>query len=180
MKRFIIKMVGVGVIILVVIALAFSVDRLRKENKRLSNNNEVLMSNSDYMLELTKRELKEYYRDIVDSLSNYGVKNIETIVRYQYRYLDTTIVKDTLIFIYDTIRDDFRASFAIDDDCFTIEGDVLKNGTIEVNKREFRDTAIVAMYKEKRCFRRAKYKAIAISYCSGDTLGITDYIKVVR
>lgn len=179
---------GVKVLIVVVIIGMIAggiglIGYLVKENGRLRDNSEILLSETrDEMLALTRKELKSYYEGIIDTLNSYGVRtrNVENIVRVSYKNIDTTVVREEVVYVYDSNNEVLWGEFLFEDRCYTIGGIVYGDSVVELNRREYHDSIMIALYKKRRFFRKPKYKAIAVSSCMGDTIQVIDNIKVVK
>lgn len=176
------KFVIATILLLVVVVLAIAVFSLKKEKDRLALNLEVEMSNNyDAQQTITYNELKEYFAKEVKTLKEYGVKtkNIENIVNIEYRYSDTLLYRDTLIYVYDTIKLLKTAEFDLDGQCWSVSGYV-DTANVYIKNVSVHDSIVLALYKEKRkcLFEKRKVKAIAISSCKGDTLHVYRNLKI--
>lgn len=179
------KYLFIAIIILVaaIATLSAILTKQIREKNRLKNNFDIEASGRfEEMQTLTKSELKKYHADMVKTLAEHGVKakQIENIVNIRYHYIDSTIIKDTLIKIYDTTKNRFTKQFEIADKCFSMKGFVY-DSNIVIKERSFKDSILISLYKKRKClFKRPVYKAIAISSCSGDTLQILNNIKIQK
>jgi ABC-type transport system involved in Fe-S cluster assembly fused permease/ATPase subunit len=180
MKKYLI--IALCVLLGVVVLLGALLGKMSKENKRLKNNLDIeLKQELNTQQTITTKELKQYFNEEVETLKKYNIKpsQVENIIKVSYVYKDTLTSIDTLIYVYDTVRKTNIAGFEIEKNCHTVSGCVSENN-IEINSIETSDTLLISLYKEKRkcLFKQRKIKAIAISKCSGDTLGILRNLKV--
>lgn len=129
------------------------------------------------------QELKEYFSKEVEILKANGIKprNVENIIEVSYIMRDSTRYRDTLVYIYDTVRMSRTADFCVKADCYSVDGRIYDD-TLEIYGLTAYDEILVALYREKRkcLFERQKIKAVAISACSGDTLAVLRNLKVER
>lgn len=173
----------IAVLILVVGILAAIVISVTKEKNRISENYRVEVTGQMNELQtLTVKELKKYHSDITTELKKFGIRagQVTNIVNVKYSYRDTLIRRDTLIYVYDTIKHAAAADFEITDKCFSIAGCV-ENSNIYITDYSHTDSILIALYKKRQCiFKKPTYKAIAISSCSGDTLQILNNIKIQK
>lgn len=171
----------------VVLALAISVWRnvsLRREAGRLKADLETEISGrTDEQQVLTKAELREYFDGYVKELKEYGVRtgSVENIVNIEYRIRDTTIVREKVITVYDTVRRNYRQEFDVRTECYRIAGDVC-DSVVTIREHDLSDDILVTLYRERRkcLFDRRKVKAIAISQCKGDTLKILRNLRIQK
>jgi hypothetical protein len=178
----VIKIALAAALLIAVVALAITVSSLKKEKDRLAYNLEVEMSNShDTQQTITYAELKEYFSKEIQTLKEHGVrpKNVENIINVQYRLIDTLLYRDTLIYVYDTVKSLRKANFDIRSQCWSVSGYV-DSSDIYIDNFDFNDSITVALYKERRkcLFEKRKVKAIAISQCKGDTLHVYRNLKI--
>ncbi len=182
------KWIGI-VAAFVVLTLALTLSlirtaRLEDENRAIRSSLETEIER-DYSVqqEITRRELKKYFADEVAKFKEYGIKakNVENIINVEYRIVDSTRYRDTLVWVYDTMGVERVAPFAVQADCYTMEG-VIFGDTLEVICHQNTDDILVSLYREKRkcLFERQRIKAIAVSGCTGDTLRILRNIKVMK
>ena len=173
----------IAVLLLVIGILTVVLISVSKEKNRISENFKVEVTGQMSELQtLTKQELKKYHSDITRELKTFGIKagQVTNIVNVKYNYRDTLIKKDTLIYVYDTIKHISTADFKISDKCFSIAGRV-ENSNIYITDYSHTDSILIALYKKRKClFQKPIYRAIAISSCSGDTLQILNNIKIQK
>lgn len=170
------KIAAVVLMIAAIVIMAICLKRQGDEKRRLKENFDI-----EVKKELSKQqkisvgELKEYFHKEVETLKEFGIKpkDVEQIVEISYYRHDTTVYRDTLIYIYDTIRSAKTADFCVETDCFNIDGQIIGD-TLEIHDIKSYDEILIALYKEKKkcLFDKRRVKAIAISGCSGDTLAI--------
>lgn len=155
-----------------------------KEIKRLRENfNIEVIGEHNVQQNVTKKELKELFKEELAELKKYGVKpgQIENIINVEYRYIDTMRYRDTLVWVYDTVIRAHRTPFEIDGDCYSISGEIYAD-TLVIGCYQSNDEILLSLYKEKRkcLFEKRKVRAIAVSACKGDTLAILRNLKVVK
>ena len=170
------KIAAVVLMIAAIVIMAICLKKQGDEKRRLKENFDI-----EVKKELSKQqkisvgELKEYFHKEVETLKEFGIKpkDVEQIVEISYYRHDTTVYRDTLIYIYDTIRSAKTADFCVETDCFNIDGQIIGD-TLEIHDIKSYDEILIALYKEKKkcLFDKRRVKAIAISGCSGDTLAI--------
>jgi flagellar basal body-associated protein FliL len=171
-----IKVVVVVLMVAAIVIMAICLKRQGAEKRRLKENYDIELS-KDHSQQQTVdvQELKDYFSKEVATLKEHGIKprDVENIIEVTYYVRDTTIYRDTLVYIYDTIRNAHRACFCVETDCFNIDGQIVGD-TLEIRDIKSYDDILVALYKEKpKClFGKRRVKAIAISGCTGDTLAI--------
>lgn len=157
---------------------------VKKELRRVADNYAAEIA-GDYsrQQELTVREFKQYFGREVSQLKEYGIKagRVENVVEVRYIVKDTTRWRDTLVYVYDTVRNVTAAPFDIKGGCWEVSGQV-RGDTLEVASVSMADDITVALYREKRkcLFERTRVRAIAISRCSGDTVAVTRNLKIRR
>lgn len=184
MKKVIIE-IALGVVaVALIIILIITTTRQRKEIQRVKDNLEIqLREDFSKEQEITKQELKKYYEGVLDSLKKVaGVKpkQIEHIVQVRYNYIDSTVYKDSMVTVYDTIRHIGVKQFQITSQCNYVEGKVIGD-SIFIDKLEYNDNITMVLYKEKRkCFARKSYRACAISSCKNDTIAVSNNLRVVK
>ena len=154
----------------------------KKELKRVKANYEALVQGeNDVQQQITKAEFKEYFSEQAALIKEYGVKagQVQNFIEVKYVIKDSTRVKDTLVYVYDTINDTKKSDFHLEGKCWSLDGTVSDN-TIEAYNYESNDKLSVALYKEKRkcLFAKRRVKAIAVSECKGDTLAILRNLKI--
>jgi hypothetical protein len=182
MKKLLIKIAVFVLLITLILCLCLWIAKLRSENKRLGTNYAAEVS-KDYSAQqtITTKELKQYFKEEVSQLQEYDVKakNIENIIKIQYKVMDSLHVRDTLLFIYDTIKHYSIANFDLTTKCNHIKG-TISQSQIEITEIETTDTILIALYKEKRTclFQPRKVRAIALSQCKRDTLAVLRNLKV--
>ena len=129
------------------------------------------------------RDLKEYFTREVAALKEHGIpaRNVEHIVEVEYVYRDTVRWRDTLIYIYDTVKAGRRADFRVSAGCWEVAGEIVGD-TLEIADIAVRDSVMVALYRERRkcLFQRQRVRAIALSACTGDTLAVRRNLKITR
>lgn len=180
----VIKAVAVIAMVVAIVWLSVSLHRKGKDLRRIKDNYEAeITGDRSRQQTIDVRDLKEYFSKEVAALKEQGIpaRNVEHIVEIEYRWRDTTRYRDTLIYIYDTVRDARRADFRVSAGCYDIEG-VVTGDTLEIASVTSFDDILVALYREKRkcLFEKQRVRAIAISSCTGDTLAIKRNIKIER
>lgn len=184
MKKSLIKFGSIVIIILLIISLVITTIYRKREIQRVKNNLEIqLRKDFSRQQEITKKELKMYYEGLLDSVKNLtGVKpkQIEHIVQIKYNYVDSTVYTDSLIYIYDTIRNIETRRFGFATKCNYIEGNVIKD-SITITRIEYTDDISIVLYKEKRrCFKPRTYRACAISSCRNDTISVSNNLHITK
>lgn len=79
------------------------------------------------------------------------------------------IPRDTLIYVYDTIRQDYYTDFDVSSACIRVVENICNN-IIEIENVETTDSILLSLYREKKCLFNHRIKAIAVLGCKGDTL----------
>lgn len=181
-QKYLILFISAILAVFFIIVFCVTISKKNAELRRLRANYEVLATNSTSIQQnITRRELKEYFDRQLNELNKYGVRtrNIENIVEISYQYRDTLIYRDTLVFVYDTLKNYKFSTFDICTPCWSVFGKVVGD-TIEVYDVSVNDDIIVSLYKEKKkcLFEKRKVKAIAISSCNGDTLKILRNLRI--
>jgi hypothetical protein len=176
--------IGIMVLIGIIIAMGAMLRHYIAESRIAKRNLEIeLRGEYERQQELTVKQLKEGFKEELETLKEHGVraKDVGYIVKARYNYIDSVRVRDTLVWAYDTIRDDMVASFDVRHGCDRITG-TLYYDTITIETIERDDEIMVTLYKEKRkcMFKAREYKAICTSKCTGETMGILRNIKVRR
>lgn len=184
MKKILIKIAVIAAIAAALIAMAATIRSQIAQTRRLKETCDALLrQDNSFQLEITKNELKKYFADEVAKLKEYGIKpgQIENIVNVEYHYIDSVRYRDTLVWVYDTLKNDRYAAFDIKTECYSINGEINAD-TLEICGFEYDDKILVSLYKEKRkcLFEKRKVKAIAISECRGDTLTILRNLKIQK
>ena len=157
---------------------------VKRELKRAADNYAAEIT-KDYsrQQELTVREFKEYFSKEVATLKEYGIKagRVENVIKVTYLVRDTLRYRDTLVYVYDTVRSRSTAPFDVNGGCWEVCGEVYGD-TLEIHGVDFQDHVTVALYRERhKClFERTKVRAIAISECKGDTLSVVRNLKIRR
>lgn len=182
-KKIIVLSVFLAVLLAFVITL-ICLFKQKKESERLLKNYKIeATARYEYQQEITKKELKEIHTKYDKLLKDYNIKrkNVENIVEIEYRYVDSTLYKDSLIYVYDTITKYNVAEFSIGGDCWNLSGYITDNNII-TKDFDYSDSIVIYLYKEKKkcLFDKRSIKAIAISACTNDTLTILRNLKVVR
>jgi len=181
---FVIKIAIVLLMIAAIVILSISLNNVIKENRRIKSNYEAEVR-KEYARQQTidVRELKDYFAKEVEILKEHGIKprNVENIIEVSYILRDSTRYRDTLVYVYDTIRKSKTADFCVVADCYSVDGQIFDD-TLEIRSVEAYDELLIALYREKRkcLFEKQKVKAIAISGCSGDTLAILRNLKIEK
>lgn len=178
------KIAAVVLMIAAIVIMAVCLKKQGAEKRRLKENLDIeLKKDKSYQQTIDVGELKEYFHKEVETLKEYGIrpKDVQSIVEVTYFYHDTTVYRDTLVYIYDTIRSAKTADFCVETDCFNIDGQIIGD-TLEIRDIKSYDEIMVALYKEKRkcLFDKRRVKAIAVSGCSGDTLTIKRNLLIER
>jgi hypothetical protein len=156
----------------------------KEERKRFTENVNSLILDKSRQQEYTVNELKALYPRL-DSLAekiNIKTKNVTNIVETTYNYKDTTIKSTTLK--VDTLRK--RLTFDFNQKCYGFSGFINKD-TIFFDKTTFNDTLTTFIYKDwdkKYFFKLIKlkphYRAAVYSQCIGDTITVTNNIKIKK
>ena len=170
------KIAAVVLMVAAIVIMAICLKKQGDEKRRLKENFDIeVRKDLARQQKIDVQELKEYFSKEVEALKEYGIrpKDVQNIVEVTYFYHDTTVYRDTLVYIYDTIRSEKTADFCVQTDCFSVEGQVIGD-TLEICDVKSQDELLIALYKEKKkcLFDKRRVKAIAISGCSGDTLAI--------
>lgn len=184
MKKIIINLaIGVIVVAAIVILAVVAVRQGREIGRLRTNYTAEVRHELDVQQEVTRKELKQLFVSEMNQLKEYGIRpgQIENIINVEYRLIDSVRYRDTLIWVFDTLKSVRRTDFAINADCYTMEGEIVGD-TIEISCLNVNDAVLVSLYKEKRkcLFQKRRVKAIAIGACSGDTLAILRNVKVVK
>jgi hypothetical protein len=180
----VIKAVAVTAMVVAIVWLSVSLHRKGKDLRRVRENyGAEVTGDRSRQQTIDVRDLKEYFSREVAALKEQGIpaRNVEHIVEIEYRWRDTTRWRDTLIYIYDTIRDARRADFCVSAGCYDIDGQIVGD-TLEIASVTAYDEIIIALYREKRkcLFEKQRVRAVAISSCTGDTLSIKRNIRIER
>ena len=184
MRKTLIEIIAIAALVTAVIILAVCLHKSMKNTSRMKSDFETELKR-DYAAQqgVTRKELKRYFADEVAKLKEFGVRpgQVENIVNVEYRYIDSVRYKDTLVWVYDTLKNAHTATFDVFADCYTVSGEICGD-TLEIRSFEHNDDILLSLYKERRkcLFEKRKIRAIAISGCSGDTLKIMRNIKVSR
>lgn len=171
-----IKVVGVVIMVAAIVIMAICLKRQGAEKRRLKENYDIELS-KDHSRQQTVdvQELKDYFSKEVATLKEHGIKprDVENIIEVTYYVHDTTIYRDTLVYIYDTIRNAHRADFCVETNCYNIDGQIIGD-TLEIYGITAQDELLISLYKEKRkcLFGKRRVRAIAIIKCTGDTMAI--------
>lgn len=170
------KIAAVVLMIAAIVIMAICLKKMGEEKRRLKENFDIEVKKEvSRQQKITVGELKEYFHKEVETLKEYGIKpkDVEQIVEISYFYHDTTVYRDTLIYIYDTVKSAKTADFCVETECFNVDGQIIGD-TLEIRDIKSYDEILIALYKEKKkcLFDKRRVKAIAISGCSGDTLAI--------
>lgn len=178
------KIALAAALLIAVVALSIALSKMKKEKDRLALNLEVEMTDShDTQQTITYAEFKEYFAKEVKDLKEHGIKtkNVENIINVQYRLIDTLLYRDTLIYVYDTVKSVIKADFSVKTQCWQVSGYV-DSADIYIGSFDLTDSITIALYREKRkcLFEKQKVKAIAISQCKGDTLKVYRNLKIQR
>ena len=170
------KIAAVLLMIAAIVIMAVCLKRQGDEKRRIKENYDAEMRKDfSRQQKIDVGELKEYFRKEVETLKEHKIKprDVENIIEVSYFYRDTTIYRDTLIYIYDTVKSAKTADFCVETDCFNIDGQIIGD-TLEIYGITAQDEILISLYKEKpKCiFGKRRIKAIAISGCTGDTMAI--------
>ena len=184
MKKYIIIGAIFAILFCSLVTTSILMNRYRKIAERNEDNYAVVVKDDRALQQkLTVSEFKEYYPELVETAKKYGIKpkNLEHVIETKYSYKDSLRIIDTLVFHYDTVKQDFKADFRYADNCFTVAGTVYKNGSIEITDKGCHDNITTMLFKTRKCiFKRWKYKAVVVSKCTGDTLEVKNNIKIVK
>lgn len=184
-KNIWITIAKIAIVVLMVAAIVIMAVCLKKqgdEKRRLKENYYIDLS-KDHSRQQTVdvQELKDYFAREVETLKEYGIRarDVENIIEVSYHYRDTTIYRDTLIYLYDTARGAKTADFRLETSCYNIDGRIIGD-TLEIQEITALDEILVSLYKERRkcLFGKRRVKAIAVSGCTGDTLAILRNLKI--
>lgn len=170
------KIAAVVLMITAIVIMSVCLKKQGNEKKRLKDNFDIeVRKDLARQQKIDIQELKEYFHKEVETLKEFGIKpkDVQNIVEVSYFYHDTTVYRDTLIYIYDTIKSAKTADFCIETNCFNVDGQIIGD-TLEIHDIKSYDDILIALYKEKKkcLFDKRRVKAIAISGCTGDTLAI--------
>lgn len=184
-----IRLILAAIFIVLLVAVGFlswGLAEAIKDKNRYKTNLEAAVKDKDVQQQLTYKEFKYLYDDYVKQINNlkeYGVKlrNVENLIHVNYVLRDSVIYRDTLVYVFDTIREEPYADFDINAKCWHIKGNVCGN-VVEIEDFNMQDSILILLYKEKKkcLFERTRVKAIAYSYCTGDTLSIINNLKLRR
>ena len=168
----------------VIVVLSVLLKRSAAEARRVKSDYAAeVMREYDVQQLVTRKELKEYFAGELARLKEYGIRpgQVENIVKFEYHYIDSVRYRDTLVWVFDTIKEVRCAPFEIVAGCWSIGGEIVGD-TLEIGWMTHDDDILVSLYRERRkcLFERRRVKAIAVSGCSGDTLSITRNLKVSR
>ena len=181
--KLLIKIVVVILMIAAIVVLSALLHNANKEKNRVQDNWEAAVSDRSRQQTILVKELKEYFADEVEQLKQNGIRpnQVDYLVKVKYTYHDSTRYRDTLIYVYDTVREVRTADFCVEADCYAVDGCIIGD-TLEIHNMTTRDEILMSLYREKRkcLFERQRVKAIAISGCSGDTLAIIRNLKIER
>ena len=177
-----VKIIVAVLMVAAIIVMAVCLKRQGDEKRRLKANYEAeVLGERARQQTVDVQELKDYFAKEVETLKQYGIraKDVENIIEVSYHYRDTTIYRDTLIYIYDTVKSARTADFCVETPCYSIDGRIMDD-TLEIYGIAAQDEIIVSLYKERRkcLFGKRRVKAIAVSGCSGDTLAILRNLKI--
>jgi hypothetical protein len=165
-----------------IVTMAVCLKKQGDDKRRLKENYDIELS-KDHSRQQTVdvRELKEYFDREVETIKEHGIRarDVENIVEVSYHYRDTTIYRDTLIYLYDTVTSTRSADFRLETACYNIDGRIVGD-TLEIQEVTALDEILVSLYKERRkcLFGKRRVKAIAVSGCTGDTLAILRNLKI--
>lgn len=179
-----IKAVAVIAMVVAIVWLSVSLHRKGKDLRRIKDNYEAeITGDRSRQQTIDVRDLKEYFTREVTALKEHGIpaRNVEHIVEVEYVYRDTVRWRDTLIYIYDTVKAERRADFRVSAGCWEVAGEIVGD-TLEIADMAVRDSVMVALYRERRkcLFQRQRVRAIALSACTGDTLAVRRNLKISR
>lgn len=165
-----------------IVIMAVCLKRQGDEKRRIKDNYEAeVLGERERQQTVDVQELKDYFAKEVETLKQYGIraKDVENIIEVSYHYRDTTIYRDTLIYIYDTVRRARTADFCVETPCYSIDGRIMDD-TLEIYGIAAQDEILVSLYKERRkcLFGKRRVKAVAVSGCTGDTLSILRNLKI--
>lgn len=165
-----------------IIIMAVCLKRQGDEKRRLKANYEAeIMGERARQQTVDVQELKDYFAKEVEALKQHDIraKDVENIIEVSYHYRDTTIYRDTLVYVYDTAVEARKADFCVETPCYSIDGQIIDD-TLEIYGITAQDELLVSLYKERRrcLFDKRRVRAIAISGCTGDTLAILRNLKV--
>lgn len=181
------KAAAIAAIVLFVGMIAGGYFALRgavRKARRYADNYAAELS-KDYAVqqEVTVMEFKRYFGEEVGKLKEYGIRagRVENVINVRYEVRDTLRWRDTLVYVYDTVRKLEAAPFSVRGGCWEVCGEV-RGDTLEVASVDIADDITVALYRERRkcLFERRRVRAIAISECSGDTVAVTRNLKIRR
>lgn len=183
MKKLIIKICVYAAFAILIIVLIWLLVKMSKDNARLASNYESIMRDNAQQQELTVKELKKYYSEELEKLKEYGVKpsDINNLVQVHYNVIDTTIYRDTMVTIYDTVNRYNLSRFEVEANCTTVSGTVIGD-TITIDKIASHDSIMVVLYQTKKCMvpKYRRYRALVYSSCKQDTLQVINNIKIQK
>lgn len=170
------KIAAVVLMVAAIVIMAVCLKRQGAEKRRLKENYDIELSKDRSRQQTVDvQELKDYFSKEVATLKEHGIrpKDVQNIVEVTYYVHDTTIYRDTLVYIYDTVRNAHKADFCVETNCYNIDGQIIGD-TLEIYGITAQDELLISLYKEKaKClFGKRRVKAIAISKCTGDTMTI--------
>jgi hypothetical protein len=182
------KLIVIIVLLLLIYLFFKQIQSLRKDNDRLLNNVEQLISNNNSkVLELTKDEFKKNYYDkdsllkkIVDSI-NIKYKNIERTINNKYTFTYDTVITH-LIPTPDTTIKNFNHKF---DECVSVSGQInwrKSDITFDALKIDYNSTTVYYWERAHKFwfikFGKKINKAITTNNCTGKT--ITTEIDIIK
>lgn len=178
------KIIVAVLMVAAIVVMAVCLKKQGDEKRRLKENYEAeVRRDMARQQTVDVQELKDYFAKEVEILKANGIKpkNVENIIEVSYIVRDSTRYRDTLIYVYDTVRNAHKADFCVETPCYSIDGQIIDD-TLEIYCFAAYDEILVALYKEKRkcLFGKQKVKAVAISGCSGDTLAILRNLKIEK
>ena len=179
MKKTIIIAVLLGIVSLLIYLL---INQKKEINKQKNNLKIEFKQELSKQQGITKKQFKESFEKEVELLKSYNIKpaQVESYIKIKYNFIDTLILRDTLVFVYDTVKSYNIAHFDVESPCNRIKGSVFENN-IEIESVETNDSISISLYKEKRkcLFKKREIRVIAISKCKGDTLAILRNLKIL-
>lgn len=159
------------------------INKLVKENARLTNNITALKIDHNRQLIITKGELNKFYGYKIDSLTKalgIKMKNVKNIVVTKYVYKDTTIAHLT----FDTVKISNKETFLFQKNCLIVDG-VIDSTGITFDNVILQDKLTTFLYKDyekKFLFIKWKpyYTSKIYSECLKEIVEVETNIKVIK
>lgn len=186
MKRNLIILVLLIVLLLLNAGAGYFIYKQSQTISRLESN-QATFHTGDHTntVRLTKEELKELYRDQLDTILNkleIRFRNVDHYIRTDYRLIDT-MVTSYFTSSSDSVKE---VRFLIQKPCYELSGTVYPDSiTTHLNLKDKITTLLYWQRKKgfagvRWFWMKKQYKCYQVSGCSGDTLGIIDNVEIVK